>query len=300
MNSTLLIGGQGYLGRGLQHFFRCKDLSFKVWDKEEELFSLTTKDLKKMGIQQVINLAMYPANTNKFIGYNSESFKLNIMAAGHISEITDSLGIPNIFFSTREVIGYQYKKDDVFWEGEKPTPKIFVDESFETLPNGEYGKSKLVGEWLTLSKENGTVIRLSTPYTSEADTNFSSLVSKLIGLSVLKNSVKLVNNGMTFRDPIHVDDIGEFLLILRSQSNLTSQGNLFHLGNHEKGFHTFKQIVQIANSKVEIVNLAGSDYGFAMDYARARNGYNWKPKRNFEEDIFEIAEKFKRIKNNDE
>jgi dTDP-4-dehydrorhamnose reductase len=299
MNSTLIIGGQGYLGRGLQNFFRSKDLNFKVWDKKEELFSLTTKDLEKMGIQQVINLAMYPANSNKYIDFNSESFKLNIMAAGHISDITYSLGIPNIFFSTREVIGYQYKKDDVFWEGEKPSPKIFVDESFETLPNGEYGKSKLVGEWLTLSRENGTVIRLSTPYTSEADTNFPSLVTKLIGLSVLKNSVKLVNNGITFRDPLHVDDIGEFLLKFIFQTNLSSKTNIFHLGNHERGFLTFKAIVQLANSKVEILNSVGSDYGFAMDYTRAKNMYNWKPKHNFEEDIVEISEKFKRIKNND-
>src|SRR5678816_3290984 len=110
--NILLIGHEGYVGRGL---FEYLSRSHRVlgWDKKEDLFALDAALLARKDIEVLINLSVMADRAGATIQIDTPGDKVNIGGARHIARILKGSEIKWFQFSTREVLGPIYGPKDV-------------------------------------------------------------------------------------------------------------------------------------------------------------------------------------------
>lgn len=175
----VLVGGNGYVGRGLQAAFLRRDHEVLVIDSPEDLFDLKGHRLSG---DVIVNLVACGDKSRAYFGEESLWWRLNIEATNHLLGLAQEASMPFIFVSTREVLGDVYAESDVVEDESRLLPKWTIDEGWNPAPQNAFGRSRLVGEWLTRAYESGYVVRLATPYSSEvpAPNRGGGLVSTLV------------------------------------------------------------------------------------------------------------------------
>jgi len=270
--NILLVGHEGYLGRGLLEYL---SRSHRVlgWDKKENLFNLNTATLVREHIEVLINLSLVADHKSRNYQIDTPCDEVNVMGARHIARVLKGSQIIWFQFSTREVFNTSYTPDDVVMTDAGYRPRFLVDESCPYAPQNFYGKSKVIAEFISESHPYSNVIRLTTPYT---DYNHPSggLVLRLIQTVVQGHPATLTRGGEQFRDPLHTDDLGRLMELLCERR---VSGEKLHAGGGEKNLISLKEIVLRADPKARIQTAEGGDYGFAFDNRKAHNLTGWEP-----------------------
>jgi nucleoside-diphosphate-sugar epimerase len=270
--NILLVGHEGYLGRGLLEYLSKKHRVIG-WDKAENLFNLSAQVLARENIEVLINLAVMDNRGSKDYQIDTPGEEVNVLGARHIAAILKGSQIAWFQFSTREVFGPVFGENDVRMTESGLRPKFLVDESFPFAPQNFYGKSKLVAEFISEAHPYSNVIRLTTAYTDHRHTSGVWVLSLLRGI-VEGKSITLTRGGEQFRDPLHTDDIGRLIECLFEKKVF---GEKINAGGGEDNLISLKEFVQLADSNAVIASAPGGDYGFAFDSGKALRLTGWKP-----------------------
>ncbi len=268
----VLIGHEGYLGRGLFAYLGRRHQVFG-WDKKEDLFKMDAAYLARQGIEMVINLSVVADRQSPIFRVGEPTDAVNVGGARHLANILKGSEITWIQMSTREVLGPVYKQDDVLKTKEGYRGKFLVGEDLPYVPFNFYGKSKIMAEFIAESHPHSNVIRLTTCYT-DYDHPAGNWVVSLVRAAVQGRPVKLTQGGLQFRDPLHIDDLGRLMELLREKK---VGGQKLHAGGGERNMISLLEFVRIANPSVEVEAAPGGDYGFAFDIAKAARLTGWEP-----------------------
>ena len=84
--NILLLGHEGYLGRGLSAYLE-KNHRIVGWDKKEDLFKLDASILARENIQILINLSLVHDRQSKTYQVDTPPEKVTVMGARHIAQI---------------------------------------------------------------------------------------------------------------------------------------------------------------------------------------------------------------------
>lgn len=270
--NILLIGHEGYLGRGLAGYLGEKH---KVigWDKKENLFSLDASTLARENIEILINLSLMHDRQSKTYQVDTAPEEVNVMGARHIARILKGSEITWFQMSTREIFPPIYTKDDVIKTSRGYRPKFLVAESQAAAPQNFFGKTKVVAEYVSESHPFSNVIRLTSPYT-DFDHASGGWVLQLMKAVVSGRPVTLTRGGEQFRDPLHTDDLARLMEQLHQRKVF---GEKIHAGGGESNLISLKEFVLLADPNAVIQSAEGGDYGFAFDNSRARELAGWEP-----------------------
>src|SRR5450432_178578 len=141
--NILLIGHEGYLGRGLYSYLS-RDHHVIGWDKKEDLFQLSAAFLAQERIELLINLSVVADRQSKVFLADAATDRVNVGGARHLATILKGTGLGWIQMSTREVLGPVYTLNDVTQSGDDYRPKFLVAEEAPYAPSNFYGKSKIM------------------------------------------------------------------------------------------------------------------------------------------------------------
>jgi nucleoside-diphosphate-sugar epimerase len=289
VTNILLIGHEGYLGRGL-HSYLARNHRIVGWDKKEDLFKLDAATLARERIEMLINLAVMADRGTGAFQLDTPGDHVNVDGVRHIARILKGTGISWIQMSTREVFGPVYKADDVTKTKNGLRPKWLVPEDQAYAPTNPYGKSKVMSEFLSESHPESAVIRLTTCYT-DYDHPAGNWVVSLIRAAVQGKPVNLTRGGEQFRDPLHVDDLGRLMEMIHEKKAF---GQKFNAGGGRKNLISLKEFIRVADPKVKISRAPGGDFGFAFDVRKGAKLIGWEPKIRVRERIPVIADNIRR------
>lgn len=270
---VLLVGGAGYLGRGLSHSLEASGHRVKIWDLPKSIKDLRAREVSSVDV--VLNLAVVAETTvSAGLSHHSASWVTNVQDFSQLIDVCDAAGKPLVHFSTREVHGATFRKDEVTLLGDVFRPKHALNENLGFNPSSAYGRSKLVAEWLCEGGEGCFVVRLGTPYTDEAPATGGGLIATLVRKAVNDGRLELQGGGRQFRDPLHVSDISDLALRLSEQRPVQ---RVFNVGGGSHNIISLKEVALLANPDCVVVETAGGDYGFAMNNDLATNRLGWEP-----------------------
>src|SRR5438552_2941905 len=123
----LLIGHEGYLGRGLFAFLSQRH-EVIGWDKDEDLFKLQGTFLARAGVELLINLSVVADRQSRTFRVGAPTDQVNVLGARHLAKILEGSDITWIQTSTREVLGPVYGPDDFLVTEAGYRPKFLVGE----------------------------------------------------------------------------------------------------------------------------------------------------------------------------
>ncbi len=287
--NILLIGHEGYLGRGLFSFLRHHH-NVIGWDKKEDLFKLDAVFLAREEIELLINLSVVADRQSMNFQAGALTDQVNVVGTRHLAKILKGSEIAWIQMSTREVLGPVYTINDVIETEAGYRPKFLVDEEFCYAPFNFYGKSKIMAEFISESHPYSNVIRLTTCYT-DYDHPAGNWVVSLIKAAVQNKPVTLTQGGLQFRDPLHIDDLGRLMELLCEKK---IYGHKIHAGGGNQNMISLLEFVRIANPEVKIEKAPGGDYGFAFDISKVSQLTTWVPQILICDKIPAIAENIRR------
>ena len=287
--NILLIGHEGYLGRGLYSYLSRKHRVIG-WDKKENLFNLDAATLARENVELLINLSVMADRAGRNFQTDTPCDQVNVGGARHLAGALKRSEISWIQMSTREVLGPVYQAKDVTRTRMGLRPKRLVSEEQPYAPSNFYGKSKIMSEFISESHPQSAVIRLTTCYT-DYDHPAGNWVVSLIRATVQGKPVSLTRGGVQFRDPLHVDDLGRLMELIHERKAF---GEKYHAGGGRKNLISLKEFVRLADPKVKIQKVAGGDYGFAFDNSKATRLTGWEPKILVRDRIPVIAENIRR------
>lgn len=283
--NILLIGHEGYLGKGLRTYLEQRH-RIVGWDQKEDLFKLDAATLAREDIELVINLSVMADRGSRNYQIETPTESVNVMGAHHLAKILKGSEIGWIQLSTREVLGPVYRKEDVFETENGYRPKFLVDETYPYAPQNFYGKSKVVAEFISESHPFSNVIRLTTAYTDFTDSGSNWVLALLRAISK-GDAVTLTRGGEQFRDPLHTDDLARLIEAIHEKKIV---GEKFHAGGGTENLISLKEFVNLPGTRPVIQTAEGGDYGFAFDNKKAELLTGWKPRVPVRSKIPQIAE----------
>ncbi len=192
---------------------------------------------------------------------------------------------PNFKFvhvSTDEVYGSLQENDPAFTE------------EHELKPNSPYSASKASSDLMCRSffetfKFPVMITRCSNNYGPRQHKE------KLIPLMIMKakagEKLPVYGNGKNIRDWIHVDDHndGIWSVFLKGQP-----GEVYNFGGNTelRNIDIVKMIVELTGASEQQISFVtdrlGHDWRYAMNYSKATKHLDWKPNRNFKEELKKI------------
>lgn len=160
---ALIIGADGQLGTAISHAL---PNAVRIGRQDLDLGSSGLHQRAAQLIQEVepkvvINCAAFTA-VDRAESEFEEAKEVNGRAVGILAEIATAASTPFVTYST-----------DYVFDGRKDVPYV---ESDPTSPLNAYGRSKVLGERLALSKGSGVLVIRSSWIISETHSNFVSTV----------------------------------------------------------------------------------------------------------------------------
>ena len=283
--NVLLVGGKGYLGRGISHSLEASGHRVNIWDFPNEIKDLRASDV--LSVDLVMNLAVVAEpGISAGLSHHSASWRTNVQDFAQLIDVCQEAGKTLVHFSTREVHAATYRENELTLVGDVLRPKRPMDENVGFKPSSAYGRSKLIAEWLCEAAERCFVVRLGTPYTDETPAAGGGLIATLVRKAVLDGRVDLQGGGRQFRDPLHVKDISDLAVRLSSE---IPEERVFNAGGGPQNIISLKEIALLANPDCVVAETAGGDFGFAMDIDPAVQRLGWKPQVEVREAIGRFA-----------
>ena len=289
LKSALIIGGRGYLGRGLVHALKnILNVQVHIVDHPETLFDLTVEDLH--GYDSVINLAVHADTVvSPGLSHKSQSWRVTVEGTSFLIDLCEDANVPLIHFSTREVHAATLRLEDVVEVDGLFRPMILIPEEMPFRPVSAYGRSKLIAEWLCAASPTGNVVRLGTPYSDEMPNEGGGLVASIIRQAVRNGKVVLHGGGKQIRDPVHVEDLARLAVLI---ADSRPKESVFNASFGGENLISLRELALLANSEVKIETQIGGDFGFAMDNSLVEKVLGWKPQVLIRDRIPSYAQSF--------
>lgn len=293
MKKALVIGGRGYLGRGIVRALKdTLDVQVHVVDHPETLFDLAVADV--CGWDSVINLAVHADTaTSKGLSHKSLSWTVSVAGTSFLIDLCEEANVPLIHFSTREVHAATLGLEDIVEVDGLFRPTILIPEDMPFNPVSAYGRSKLIAEWLCEASPLGYVVRLGTPYSDEMPNEGGGLVASIIRQAVRGSKIILHGGGKQFRDPVHVEDLARLAVLI---GDSRPQESIFNASFGGENLISLRELAILANPEVKIETQIGGDFGFAMDNALVEKVLGWKPEVLIRDRIPHYAKAYKENK----
>ena len=274
LKKTLIIGGRGYLGRGIVNVFEdILTTDAYVVDHPQTLFDLKVEDVR--GCDSVINLAVHADTAiSAGVSHRSQSWRVSVEGTAFLIDLCEEADVPLVHFSTREVHAATIPLEAVTEIDGLFRPTRLIPETTPFSPVSAYGRTKLIAEWLCEASPIGYVIRLGTPYSDEMPSEGGGLVVSIIRQAVRVGKVVLSGGGKQFRDPVHVQDLARLAALI---SDARPKESIFNASFGGKNLISLRELALLANPEVQIETQIGGDFGFAMDNALVEEVLGWKP-----------------------
>jgi len=276
----LIIGHQGYVGSGL---FKYLSMNHEVmgWSRKDNILNITNQYLLKNNFDVVINCATVMDRTGTYFDTESLTYEVNIKGMESLVSNMKNTGIKLIFISTKDVYGNVFTKSDVVEKEFYYKLPYYVNDNHSFSPVSAYGKSKLIGEYITEGYSDYTIIRLSSCYT-DFDHYRGHWVPNIIKLLISGSDVQLTNKGKQVRDLLHVDDLG---LLINKVLKSNKKRMKVNAGGGKINIYSILQFIKLINSTSNITMSPGEDYGFVFSNESAKLEYEWEPLISFEDKL---------------
>ncbi|MFH1358678.1 MAG: NAD-dependent epimerase/dehydratase family protein [archaeon] len=297
--NILLIGHEGYLGRGLYSFLSKKN-NVIGWGRKQDILSLNQEVIIKNKIDAVVNCATIADKANKTFKINDQSYKVNVAGMHNLVNALQDLDVKLVYISTKDVFGNCVKESDVVEKKDYYFLKRFIDDSQPFAPETAYSKTKLIGELISECVPKSIVIRLSTCYT-DFDSSKGNWITSIIKNYLKGEKIRVNNKGKQVRDVLHVDDLGRLIQLFLDSNHY---GKKINAGGGNSNLISILQFIRMLDPNIEIENMEGGDYGFAFNNHQAKELFGWSPQEVFKEKLPKIIENIKNtfysIKNTEE
>jgi nucleoside-diphosphate-sugar epimerase len=278
---VLLIGHEGYVGSRLYEELKAQGHLVKGWGSKENLFSLEARRIQELGIEAVVNCAAAFDRKSERLLAGSPSDWVNVEGVRHLVECLAGTRTRLVQISTKDVFGPVYGPADVIVEERRNLPRFLVDDDHPFRPRTAYGKSKLMGEYMTESHAFSTVIRLSTVYTEDAHRNMG-WIGRMCSAYLAGERLRLSGDGKQFRDALHVSDLAELIGRVLSAPAEKVGGVKLNAGGGPASTFSLLEFVELLSQGG---NPAGVDFtpfedlGFAFSNRVARELLGWSPRQ---------------------
>lgn len=212
----LLLGGGGQVGLALRNAVWPEALQLHAPTREEldiNDAASTAKILSSKRYSAVINAAAYTSVDNAE-NEVSAALAANSLAPAVLAEVSRSLGIPMLHFST-----------DYVFDGASDRPYLETD---PVNPLGVYGLSKLAGERAVLAAHSGAIVLRTAWVVSPYRSNF---LKTMLRLAQDRAVVRVVADQRGC--PTSAADIADttIKLVSRLVADPPGQGGLYHFVN---------------------------------------------------------------------
>ncbi len=307
MKNILITGGGGYIGSNLTQELLKKNYNVTVIDTfwfgnylkprkklkiiKKDLRDISKKDLKN--IHCVLHLASI-ANDPAAELNAKLTWDVNVLATYKLITLATDLKVKKfIFASSGSVYGIKKEK------------KVTEDLSLE--PISEYNKSKMIGERILLSykkKIDLTILRPATVCGYSPSMRLDVAINALTFGALEKNQITIFG-GKQIRPNLTMNDMISsyyFFLKRKIKKNRELNDTIFNLGFENLSIINMAgRIKKALKSKSKILIKPSNDpRSYRQNSDRILN-IGFKPKKNIEDAIIEIKNKFyeKKIKNKD-
>ena len=324
--NIIITGGCGFVGSNLAIYLKKKfkkSIIYSIDNLHRKGSNINENRLKKNGIK---NFRFDIKNSKKILSIPKSNLIIDccaepsVEASKHDTDrviYTNLIGTYNIikkslkdnsniiFLSSSRVYSiYEIKKN--FLKFAKNKNKLKISETFNTYGiKSLYGFSKLSSEQLIeefsyLNKDLKYIINrfgvISGPWQfGKQDQGFVTL---WVAKHILKKKLNLIGfngTGMQARDIIHIQDVCE--IIFKQIKKINKINNqIFNIGGGEKNYINLNQLTKvcekITNNKLETNKISKTSIYdipyFLTDNTKIKRIYNWLPKKNINNIIFDI------------
>ena len=192
MAQIVVLGSDGWLGSNIHRFYGLNSIGFSGSEVRNLLY---TNNLRKtfLSIQEMkSNISIINAIGSRY-GDENQMRDANTETPRKLSEIASSLNLHFVHFGS--AAEYQINSE-----------KLRINESMNTLPSSEYGKSKLAGSIKVLEHPRSLVLRLFNVVGPNLPPQNPLIDIRLKFEAALMNSEALqVRNALTVRDFISLN-----------------------------------------------------------------------------------------------
>lgn len=134
---VLLIGGSGYLGWGLSHSLGASGHREKIGDFPKSIKDLGARDLSSVDL--VLNLAVVAdIEISAGLSHQSAPWVTNVQQSSKLIDVCHAAGKPVVHFSTREVCGATFRKDEATLIEDVFRPKHVPKENLGFNPSSAF------------------------------------------------------------------------------------------------------------------------------------------------------------------
>ena len=271
--NILLIGHEGYVGSGLYKYFSSSH-NVIGWGRKDDIMKINKEMLLSKRIDVIVNCATIVERNEQSLAIESLTYKVNILAIQELVRQLNGTQIKLIYISTKDVYGELFNRDNIVEEKHLYLLPFLAENGHPFHPITAYGKSKLIGEYLTECHDDYAIIRFATCYTDYAHYR-GHWIPNIIQSVLSEDSITLTNKGKQVRDLLHVNDLGELITkVIKAGKGKVKM----NCGGGVENTLSIVQLLQLLNSNSPISYLEGEDYGFAVSNDNCWKHFKWQPK----------------------
>lgn len=248
MTKILVTGSNGQLGNEIRVLAKNYDFQFTFTDIDElDITDINAIDalFQKNGFDYVINCAAY-TNVNKAESDEDVALLINAQAPANLANIAQKHNAKFIHIST-----------DYVFDGNNHQP---YTEDDAVCPQSAYGRTKLEGERLAFSENDGTIIIRTAWLYSSFGNNF---VKTMMKFGTEKDSLNVVFDQIG--SPTYAADLAKAILTIIEKIEKKEKkfiAGIYHFTNEGvcSWFDFTKEIHAIANISCKVLPIETKDF----------------------------------------
>lgn len=248
MTKILVTGSNGQLGNEIRVLAKNYDFQFTFTDIDElDITDINAIDalFQKNGFDYVINCAAY-TNVNKAESDEDVALLINAQAPANLAKIAQKHNAKFIHIST-----------DYVFDGNNHQP---YTEDDAVCPQSAYGRTKLEGERLAFSENDGTIIIRTAWLYSSFGNNF---VKTMMKFGTEKDSLNVVFDQIG--TPTYAADLAKAILTIIEKIEKKEKkfiAGIYHFTNEGvcSWFDFTKEIHAIANISCKVLPIETKDF----------------------------------------
>ena len=279
--NILLTGHEGYLGSRLHDYLSERGHRVIGFGRREDIATITTAMLEKLQIEVVINCATAANRVDQRYVLGGRDEEVNVSGVRALVQALAETEIGLIHVSTKDIYGDVYARRDVTEIAGRLVPAFAVNESQPFRPSSIYAKTKLMGEFIAEAHAKTTILRLSSGYTSQLHTGGNWILHFCRAAGAGK-PVRINGSGMQLRDPVHVDDLGELMLLIVEKA---AWGLKLNVGGGMDSAYSILEVLNMIEPDLPKTFTEGGDLGYVTDIELARKSVGWLPKLSFRDEL---------------
>ena len=269
MNSHLMIGGNGFIGKAI-----ASKNAGKIFETDggQNFFK---KDILEKSMAGTIGIFHCGGKSSipESFKIPDEYQRINVDGSRAIIEAADKLGIKIVFSSSVSVYGPQSRN---------------VTEDSSLDPKSPYAENKIeVETLLKKTKTPSVILRYSNVY-GPGQAAHSSIVANFVDKAIKGEDLTIFGDGNQLCDFIHVDDVARANILAMNLKNASCEIFNITSGIQTSANEIAEKILALTKSTSKIVHLPArpSDTTYPhIDISKAAHVLGWKPAISLEDGL---------------